>query len=376
MPNVEEQVRSYVIWVHETWPEAAAGEPVSHPEPSSQHSSGRRLLVAAAVLIVVGVVGTLVAVSGDEPDDEQLEAAAPTTQPAATSVATTPPLAAPLWSGPLCENRTIDSADDRFFPWVEMPDGFEWWGSELTCGVLDDQFIRDEWRLGPQPTMEDWEQDPEVWRAAQDAPRVMLMRIELGAAGLDSSEEEGRATSVNGKPARFLRSTEGQSAESSRFELQWVQDDNGKAILVTEGISEEATLAIADSFDRGVEELGPRNPRRELTRDEAIERVLRMTSAIDGGGGSGGAKRMTWADIAEGAALPNATAVDPATVVWVVGGGGDAIPQNGVGDPIDHWGIVVIDAMRNEVLAILTGGAADGARWPPFFDSLPDHPAE
>ncbi|MCC5951141.1 MAG: hypothetical protein JJU45_03500 [Acidimicrobiia bacterium] len=375
MPSVEEQVRSYATWVHESWPAVATGEPESAARPLRQPSRAR--LVAIAVTVVtLAVVGSLVVASTGESEGERVEVAGPTTQPSSTSVPATGPPAAPLWSGPLCEHRDIDDVDDRFFPWVEMPSGFEWWTSRTMCDVLDAQVMSDEWRLGPRPIPEEWDRDPDTQEAAQHLPRVVLTRIELATTGVGDAERPGRAATVNGKPARFVHSADGPTPASSRYESYWVQDDNGEAIVVTEGLSERDTLAIAESFDQGVAEYGPRQTRRELTRDEALVRVHRMTSAVDVDPQSAEAKRMSWADVAEAAALPNPHDVDDATTVWVVAGGGNALPRDGVGEGVDHWGIVVIDAERNEVLAIATGGASDGTRWPPFFDSLPDHPAE
>jgi hypothetical protein len=86
-------------------------------------------------------------------------------------------------------------------------------------------------------------------------------------------------------------------------------------------------------------------------------------------------KLMTWGEYAAGARAVLKPANAPLDgPVWVYAVSGDIVSSFGGASQAPQpvlWAIFAIDAMTSEVTS---SGAADGARWPGFFDRLPDHP--
>ena len=112
----------------------------------------------------------------------------------------------------------------------------------------------------------------------------------------------------------------------------------------------------------------------QIRSPEALSLILRRTNEvrrID----RIEVKLMTWAEYAAGAPgaqRPSNAPVDGA--VWVYAVSGDLMSSfgapSGASQPVP-WAICAIDATTSEVIA---SGATDTARWPVFFDRLPDHP--
>ncbi len=361
MPPVEEQIRSYAEWLQREWPDRS-DIGVSELDVGRTRSP-RRSLAALAALVVVALV-VAVAVRDDDPADRTDEVETTETTPPPTTV----PVEAPRYTnGPCVEspppvaaiprNPSLSTEPDPAlspvanFPGVAVPDGLTLVSARRTCLVLGEQLISDHWQSG---TNND-----------DSGVRVLLHRIEKQSPS--SGETEGEPTEVNGKPAIVTR------VETS-LQVSWDQDVNGVGSVVTEGIDEATTLAIAESFDRVVADTGPRVPLRELTRDEAVERARYITSTLTPPVELIGAKRMTWADLTSTIAVTPSREVPGSTVVWVVAGTGSSLPVDGAGEPVDTWGVVVFDALTVDTIAFVTGGVSDGGGSPTFFDELPDRP--
>jgi hypothetical protein len=348
MPPVEDQIRSYAEWLQREWPDRS-DIGVSELDVGRTRSP-RRSLAALAALVVVALVVAL-AVRDDDPGDRTDEVETTETTPPPTTV----PAEAPRYTnGPCVESRTDSDPvlpPVANFPGVAVPDGLTLVSAHRTCLVLGEQLISDHWQSGTNDH--------------DSAVRVLLHRIEKQSPS--SGENEGEPMEVNGKPAILTR------IETS-LQVSWDQDVNGVGAVVTEGIDEATTLAIAESFDRVVADTGPRVPLRELTRDEAVERARYITSTLTPPVELIGAKRMTWADLTSTIAVTPSRQVAGSTVVWVVAGTGSSLPVDGAGEPVDTWGVVVFDALTVDTIAFVTGGVSDGGGSPTFFDELPDRP--
>jgi hypothetical protein len=111
-----------------------------------------------------------------------------------------------------------------------------------------------------------------------------------------------------------------------------------------------------------------------LRSPEALSLILRRTSEvrrID----RIEMKLMTWAEYLAGAAAAERQAAAPTGgPVWIYAVSGDIVSSFGVSgrapQPVP-WAIFAIDATTSELTSF---GATDAARWPDFFDRLPDHP--
>jgi len=111
-----------------------------------------------------------------------------------------------------------------------------------------------------------------------------------------------------------------------------------------------------------------------LRSPEALSLILRRTSEvrrID----RIEMKLMTWAEYLSGApaAQPPAGA-EASGPVWIYAVSGDIVSSFDVSGSAPQpvpWAIFAIDATTS---ALNTFGATDSARWPDFFDRLPDHP--
>jgi hypothetical protein len=86
-------------------------------------------------------------------------------------------------------------------------------------------------------------------------------------------------------------------------------------------------------------------------------------------------KLMTWAEYFTGAsAVQHPASVSAAGSVWICAISGEIVSSTGMSGAAPQpvpWSIFAIDATTNEVTVF---GATDAARWPIFFDGLPDHP--
>jgi len=86
-------------------------------------------------------------------------------------------------------------------------------------------------------------------------------------------------------------------------------------------------------------------------------------------------KLMTWGEYAAGAPGAQKPAVAPADgPVWIYAVSGDIRSSSAVSgrapEPVP-WAIFAIDATTS---AVTSSDATDTARWPVFFERLPDHP--
>lgn len=352
MPTPEEQLREYASWLQRTWPHEHSAVPGATDPTPAPH---RRWMAAAAcaVLVAGGAIWALSGL-GDSNHEDLVVAATTTIANSATSTPTGGPGSTPpRYSTGGCVETPQGEASGPIFPGVDLPPDLELRESRRFCGVTAEQFLSDTYHATSA--------NPDHTR------RVILHRVEQRTFGTKPAGDE--PTAVNGKPAMFSRI-------GPNTQIAWDQDANGSGIVLTQGYDDETTIAIAESFDRVVAETGPRVALEELTRSEALDRARYMTSTLRVDREREEAKRMTWADIAAASdiATTRPLEVTPETIIWVIAGTGTSFPEDGRGEPVDTWGVLIFDALTAETLAVDTGGSADGTTWPPYFDALPDRP--
>jgi hypothetical protein len=112
----------------------------------------------------------------------------------------------------------------------------------------------------------------------------------------------------------------------------------------------------------------------QLRSPEALSLILRRTTEvrrID----RIEMKLMTWGEYVAGAPGAQKPATAPADgPVWIYAVAGDIVSSFGGSSPAPQpvlWAIFAIDATTSEVTS---SAATDTARWPAFFNRLPDHP--
>jgi hypothetical protein len=112
----------------------------------------------------------------------------------------------------------------------------------------------------------------------------------------------------------------------------------------------------------------------QLRSPEALSFILRRTTEvrrID----RIEMKLMSWGEYTAGAPGAQKPATAPADgPVWIYAVAGDIVSSFGGSSPAPQpvpWAIFAIDATMRE---LTSSGATDSARWPVFFDRLPDHP--